>query len=141
MAVKRAKHSMCVIDKWVYAICGEEEEGPLSSIERFNARKWIATSVDEQERPGWELITVRAAGSSYSEDIEELLAPRYGVMAAPFGSNQIIILGGFSWADGYMGDAYTLDLNRDEGGEADHVLRRVITGEGRWCHKFRTIDN
>ena len=118
MTTGRASHSLCVIDDWIYAICGETSKGPTSTIERLQVSR-IGT-----ERGQWHKIQLRAPpGSEQAANLvieddkfgESLLPPRMNLMAAPIGSQQIVILGGYIASMGFLGDAYILNTStRDD---------------------------
>ena len=59
MTTRRAYHSLCVVDDWLYAICGENAKmGPLSAIERLQVSK-IGTNKGK-----WQKIKLRAPPGS-----------------------------------------------------------------------------
>ena len=117
MTIGRASHSLCVINDWIYAICGQSDLGPLSTIERLQVSR-IGT-----EQSMWQKMQLRAPpGSEQAANLdteddkygEGLLPPRMNLMAAPIGSQQIVILGGYSASMGFLGDAYILNTTRND---------------------------
>ena len=124
---KRSNHSSCVLDKWIYVVCGQNQMGPINTIERLDARKIVSSGDDGRSgNVKWEQIRI---GQSQYDGDDIMLSPRFNVMVAPIGSNEIVILGGYSCSGGYMGDGYILNIDC-------HVLEKVIQGADRWCIKF-----
>ena len=68
-----------------------------------------------------------------------ILRPRFNLMAAPFGSSQIIFLGGYNAVDGYMGDAFVLNVEKQDE-QQPHLIEQVIA-QSREGIKFMTHNN
>ena len=84
----RASHGLVAIDRWIYAFCGRDENGPgpLGSIERLNVTQLLHAQ-SEEEKPVWQMIELRVRRAEDGSHAKVNLKPRYDLMVAPFGSS------------------------------------------------------